>query len=302
MSKKPNLFIAGAPKCGTHALYYFLKSHPKVFMSDYKAPHHFDTDILIAKDQFLSEQQYLDLFKNAKDTEIYRGESNGWNFVSAVAAKNIKAYAPDARILIMLRNPFDAIPSMYHYNRLWLVEDQPTLEAALRVEDDRAAGRNVPKFCNHPHRLLYSRMYRFSEQLPRYIDAFGADRVHVILHDDLKKDTLGVFNGAYDFLGLERIENPDFGVKNPTVVNRSQWVRELSLFPPAWLDGLNHIVMPSKKGRRFVQKVITKLNSKPLTNKTLSAEAKEMLMPVVAPQVEFLNQFLGRDLSKWLKY
>jgi len=30
---KPNLFIVGAPKCGTTSLYEYLRTHPAVFMS-----------------------------------------------------------------------------------------------------------------------------------------------------------------------------------------------------------------------------------------------------------------------------
>ena len=37
--KKPNLFIVGAPKCGTTFLYHYLKQHPEIFFPDFKEPH-----------------------------------------------------------------------------------------------------------------------------------------------------------------------------------------------------------------------------------------------------------------------
>ncbi|MBI3756314.1 MAG: sulfotransferase, partial [Deltaproteobacteria bacterium] len=37
--KKPNFFIVGAPKCGTTAMYEYLKQHPEIFMpEDEKEP------------------------------------------------------------------------------------------------------------------------------------------------------------------------------------------------------------------------------------------------------------------------
>jgi hypothetical protein len=36
VSAKPNFFIVGAPKCGTTALYEYLRGHPSIFMPKYK--------------------------------------------------------------------------------------------------------------------------------------------------------------------------------------------------------------------------------------------------------------------------
>jgi hypothetical protein len=42
---KPNFFIVGAPKCGTTALYEYLRGHPSIFMPKYKEPHFFAQDL-----------------------------------------------------------------------------------------------------------------------------------------------------------------------------------------------------------------------------------------------------------------
>ena len=33
--KKPNLFIVGAPKCGTTFLYHYLKKHPDIYFPEF---------------------------------------------------------------------------------------------------------------------------------------------------------------------------------------------------------------------------------------------------------------------------
>src|SRR5438034_4040769 len=42
---RPDLFIVGAPKCGTTALYEYLRRHPSIFMSRIKEPHFFAKDL-----------------------------------------------------------------------------------------------------------------------------------------------------------------------------------------------------------------------------------------------------------------
>ncbi|MGB1697142.1 MAG: sulfotransferase, partial [Thermoplasmatota archaeon] len=37
----PDVFLIGAPKCGTTALSHWLRSHPDVNLPDRKEPHHF---------------------------------------------------------------------------------------------------------------------------------------------------------------------------------------------------------------------------------------------------------------------
>ena len=59
---KPNLFIVGAPKSGTSALYRFLKQHPDIFMPKYKEPHFFSKDLQKESDifhGFLKHRQVL---------------------------------------------------------------------------------------------------------------------------------------------------------------------------------------------------------------------------------------------------
>ena len=41
----PNLFLVGAPKSGTTAIYEFLNAHSEVYMSPIKEPHYFSKDI-----------------------------------------------------------------------------------------------------------------------------------------------------------------------------------------------------------------------------------------------------------------
>src|SRR5690554_4562039 len=63
---KPDFFIVGAPKCGTTAMYQYLKAHPEVFMPAYKEPHYFAEDFHGAWiERFRQQEDYLKLFADA---------------------------------------------------------------------------------------------------------------------------------------------------------------------------------------------------------------------------------------------
>ena len=43
--RMPDFFIVGAPKCGTTAMFYYLKQHPEIFMPEQKEPRFFSSDL-----------------------------------------------------------------------------------------------------------------------------------------------------------------------------------------------------------------------------------------------------------------
>src|SRR5882672_7839349 len=111
MIEKPNLFIVGAPRCGTTSMYDYLKQHPDVFMPEVKEPHFLGTDLTSSR--FIRDEgKYQALFATAKN-EKRIGEASVWQLYSKIAAYEIKEYSPTARVIIMLRNPVDMMYSLY---------------------------------------------------------------------------------------------------------------------------------------------------------------------------------------------
>ena len=94
----PNLFIAGAPKCGTTALHTYLGQHPQIFMAKVKENNHFATDLLPLTDPYRSEARYSAMFKHAGSKKIV-GESSVYYMLSKMAAQNIYRFNPDAKTL-----------------------------------------------------------------------------------------------------------------------------------------------------------------------------------------------------------
>ena len=109
--KEPNFFILGAPKCGTTALAQYLSDHPKVFMTDPKEPHHFNTDQNYG--DFKDAERYRKLFQDAGPEHQCVGEASVWYLYSKDAVANIEATIGAPRYIAMLRNPVEMAASLH---------------------------------------------------------------------------------------------------------------------------------------------------------------------------------------------
>lgn len=281
----PDFFIVGAPKCGTSAMHYYLRQHPEVFLPEQKDAHFFATDIQC--DRYISDPDtYLALFGDAERAKRV-GEASVWYLYSTEAARRIHSRCPNARIIAMFRNPVDMLYSQHSqflYNANETIRD---FEKALAAEPDRKAGRRIPRTAHFPEGLHYFETARFADQLSRYVDVFGWDRVHVILLDDLRADTPAVFRQTCCFLEVSDDADIDFRVVNPNKRVRSAFLRDLFHRLPTGLRAAIRSVVPD----RFY----LKYEKRPPMDPHLRARLVEEL----TPQIEKLEAMLDRDLSHW---
>ena len=230
---RPNLFIVGAPKCGTTSVHHYLKQHPDVYMSDKKEPHFFSTDFHLASDQLHGERKffkvreagdYAELFSQAGSARVI-GESSTSYLYSRQAARNILAYSPDARIVICLRDPFALLRSWHSYLHFCLEEDIPDFRLALDAEPRRRAAQGragtIPASTQHPERLYYREFIRLSEQIERYTCLFDRARIHFVVLEELEREPTGTYAALLQFLGLPQILPATFEVRNARSVRRS---------------------------------------------------------------------------------
>src|SRR3954462_2607244 len=97
----PNLFIVGAPKCGTTAWVEYLRTHPDIFFPNSKEDCFFALDL--PKFRFIhSEAEYSRLFAGSGDAK-YVGEASAMYLFSKAAPNAMRDYNAAAKILIFLR-------------------------------------------------------------------------------------------------------------------------------------------------------------------------------------------------------
>ena len=142
------------------------------------------------------------------------GDSSPGYLYSTRAAKEIKAYRPDAQIIVMLRNPVEALHAL-HATLLYVGdEDLEDIEQALAAEPERREGRRIPSTNEPAFALRYRDMVRYRAQLERYVEVFGWDQVHVIVYDDFRDDTAATYRATLEFLRIDPGFEPEFEIVN----------------------------------------------------------------------------------------
>ncbi len=298
MDHTPNLFLVGAPKSGSTALWSYLGEHPDIFMAG-KEYHFFGSDLAYHGTRpRITLEDYLSRFAGAT-VERYRGDASIGYLSSHRAAREIHDLSPEARIVAILRNPVDMIYSLHSEELFQGDEDIPDFEAALAAEDDRRHGRRVPPACEALWPLFYRDVGRYANQVERYFDVFGSDRVHVVIFDDFATDIETSYLRILEFLDIDTSFRPEFPVVNANKVARSNTMVRMLRRPPPSVSRLARIVLPDQGLRRKLGRRIQDLNVDRQARTPMSPELRRSLQAEFADDVAQLGKLLDRDLSHW---
>ena len=293
--RRPNLFIVGAPKSGTTAMQHYLREHPEIFMITGPEPHYFGSDIRLSWIPDLTEDTYLQLF-SAQNGETLIGEKSTSYLTSGLAAAEIKAFSPNAYNIVMLRNPVDMVYALHSQLLFMGVETIPDFNEALTTEAERTAPLRSD-LSDGPN--LNGRFYWdavcYAEQLQRFFDEFGRDRVHVIIYDDFKRDTAKVYEETLRYLEIGADFRPDFVVINANKRHRLELIHR----PPEIALRLARALLP-KPIRRILRARIESLNTVQASRRPIEPELRKRLQVELEPEVQRLSKLLDRDLTAWL--
>jgi hypothetical protein len=193
----PNLFLVGAAKAGTTSLYRELAQHPAIYMSPMKEPHFFSRihpvpDRKAFFPHLTDEDEYLALFEGATTEELL-GEASTSYLWDRHAAARIKRAVPEARILIMLRDPVDRAYSQYWNDVREGIERRSFLDALLEEQRSGPGAWGVTS--------LHIDCGRYSDQVERYLDQFGG-QVHVLFFEDFVGREASTIADVHSFLGI----------------------------------------------------------------------------------------------------
>ena len=285
-----DFFIVGAPKAGTTSLFHYLDEHPEIGMSSQKEPDYFsDKDIqnrgmYYGKNRIDTIEKYHDLFDDTNSK--LKGEGSvSYLFYNNVPAK-IKEYNPNAKIIIMLRNPIDRAFSHYLMDyRLGVVSNT--------FEDI------VFKQSKHKHASLFYQQYvkvsEYTVQIERYLDFFSADNILVIDYEDFKEDVLGVVNKTFLFLGVNQGFEPNVIKKYNTFTMPKNYLIRF-VYSSVILRRLLTYIIPSVLISQ-IRSVLFKSNKKPI----LEDSTRDFLRKHFRNDINALSVLLRKDYSEWIK-
>lgn len=231
----PNFFIVGAPKAGTTSLYHYLGQHPDVYMSPVKEPNYFAEEIRRenigpqwqewARREEDSLQlylrgpmhetrfggivcrwpDYLKLFEKVTDEKAI-GEASVCYLWSQTAARNIAANRPNAKIVMILRNPVDRAFSQY----------KQAVAAGLVAKSFREQVRESlnNKFARFELLSPFLEYGLYYEQVKRYTERFPAESVRIYLYEEYKAAPTRIITDIFRFLTVDPKFSPDVSEKH----------------------------------------------------------------------------------------
>lgn len=292
--RQPNLFILGAPKCGTTSLASWLGSHPEIYSSPVKEPHHYNTD---EKQRYYPDREhYLSLFDGADPRRHrYLLEASVWYLHSEEAVPNILRDCPEARFIVCVRNPVDMAFALHgQYLNVSNNEHVSSFRKAWDLSDERLQGRQVNKFALEPRYLAYKYSCRIGMQSERLLTWVRRENVHFVVMDDLARDSEKVLGELLDFLGLKK--DVELRLKHRNKRKDLKW--------PAMRRFIKHGGrVKSRMGLRnvsfglsgFTQKV--NASSQP---KRMAPELRRELTGYFEDEIRTLWRIIGREYPEWL--
>jgi hypothetical protein len=294
---KPSFFIVGAPKTGTTSLYRYLKQHPQIFMSSPKELVFFNTDMSSSRKKNL--EQYCQHFEEGEGKIC--GEASPQYLRSYVAAENIYNFNPEAKIIIMLRDPVNLLYS-YHYQRHFngLPKTVEDFQLAVEQEAEKIRTQTDSKLDLDSYRNVV----KFTEQIERFYKFFAPEKVKIIIFDEFAKNTEKVYQEVLEFLEVDPSFKAVLETKNPSKKVRSKFIRDFIKKPPNKIleIGKFFIPLPRKTRRYILEKLkfkIRKINKFRTEKEPLDLEFCLRLQKEFAPEIEKLSLLINKDLTYW---
>ena len=291
----PNFLIIGASKCGTTALYYYLKQHPEISFSDLKEPKYFSSqnesfphngigDRSVDKYVIKSLPAYKKLFADIDNKRVGDASPDSLYFYNKTAI-HIKETLGDIPIIVMLRNPVKRAFSAFMY----LKRDS---REKLNFRDGLLAENKRLKD-NWDFIWGYKKCGLYYNQVKSFMDNFS--NVKVVLQEDLKNDTTAILEDIYSFLELDTKFNTDVSIKH----NESG--KPNNLFSKFLLSRNNIFSTVIRElMKRFIPRdFLEKVASKSLERMSILEKDEISLKPYFFNDICKLEKLINKDLSSW---
>ncbi|MGB3404295.1 MAG: sulfotransferase domain-containing protein [Microcoleaceae cyanobacterium] len=291
---KPSFYLVGAPKAGTSALASLLDQHPQISMCKIKESNFHCHDLDLPKPK--SEKEYLSLFPVTSDTKVL-ADASILSLYSHDSAQSIAEYVDSPKVLMILRNPVDAMYSWYSQMSFVRNEHLPNFQAALDAEPERKKGNLIPnygaiQYC--PQLLYYRDIMRYAEQVERYFSLFKPEQIMILTYDDFKHNLDKVYSQALEFINVA----PFTPQQEKVNANKERRLPGLHSFLKKTLAEPAKALLPSRLRSEIIM-IIDKINSKEVQRPQLEEDFKASLKQECLPDIIRLEKLINRDLSHW---
>lgn len=299
MNRMPDFLVIGAARAGTTAIYSYLRQCPDIFMPRIKEPNFFafEGQTLACRgpgadyinNSVTGLAEYRDLFATAP-ADALLGEASPLYLFAEQAPARIRHHLPDARLVVVLRNPVEQAFSHFLYATKQSIEPLTDFTAALNAEDQRVADGWQPLFG-------YSAFPRYADQMARFLALFPRDQILIRLYEEFESDPATLIQDILTHIGVTSGFRPDMGVKhNAGGVPKNRVFQDFLMKSNPITRAIGYVV--PQKTRLRIRDRLASLNLKRQTG--MPAEARAILLTRLGDQIRALEPMIGRDLSDWL--
>ena len=291
---RPNLYILGAPKCGTSTLASWLGQHPEIFVSSEKEPHYFYSPY----PQKMSLTDYEKLFSASQSTDQYRAEASVWYLFGKTAVPKIIDYSPQSKFIVCLRNPVEMSPSLHSQTLFIGRELEADFATAWALSERRSQGFEDKVFGfkgGDVSCMAYKQTCMLGDQIAHLLTQVGRERVHFVLLEDMAARPQQTWQQVLGFLQLSDAMAIDFKAENSAKKRRFIGLQRLTLF-----------LQNAKRSVGFKKRfgLLAFFNRRNIVPEPYSSPPPALVREMRAAfsaDIERLSELIGRDLSHWVR-
>jgi hypothetical protein len=311
--KLPTFIIAGERRCGTTSLYQWIKAHPDVFLHPTTDMNYFIPDELTKTRQWRDGEVDPNEWENTHAREDYARlflEAEGFAAAGHKGAdllfwkpahRRIAEFLPDAKFIVMLRNPVKRAWSHY-WNEIGKGRERLRFEDAVEKESERSRKSAYARL-----HLSYAARGFYRDSLESFYERIDRRRVLVLISEQLFRRPEEGLRKIYKFLEVDEnagFENAGLAVnENWTTVPR-EWALAAAVKPVARFyervseSVIVRVTKEAEKRRKF-RKFMKSVFRRPASNIVMPEQTKRMLAEIYTAPNASLEKFLGYEIPEW---
>ena len=197
----PDFVVIGTQKAGTTSLYNYLKQNKKIKMALVKEAQYFD------QNYHKGTSWYRSKFPLVSKNNYIVGENTPAYFFNPLVPKRLHKLLPNAKLLVLFRNPTNRAISHY-YHEVKKGREALSIKEALLTEEERSIEEyeklySYEEYKPNEVKSPYKAYGVYLEQLKRFEEFYLKENILVLSSEELFSKPNNVMPKIYNFLGID---------------------------------------------------------------------------------------------------
>ena len=292
---RPNTFLIGVQKAATTSVFNWLGEHPEIC-----APLAMKDLEFFTRPSFYEEKGVgflLKHYENCKKYQRIKIQGSVHYIFFEDALKRIKSFNPEAKFILILRQPVERAISGYKYAIKFNYENLSFKDAvekeAQRIQSEDLRIISECTYVSHGY---------YAYQIKRFLKYFKKSQLKIILYEDVTDSPEKITKELYKFLGVNPEFKPEFTAYNKTGSLKSKTLQKF-FFGDHWIKKtlvrMISSIISEEKMAKLRWKIIHMNTSNKEGKHKISKDLIDRLNANFEADITELEQLIDRDLSHW---